>query len=245
MGTGFIYAYREDGGGYGGWLVTCKHVVEGIGRHSDSVYVRANRASNSGIRPFRANLKWTFHPSADVAVHVTQHSVLEEHNVEYMALAHGYTRADAMAESLLEGDSVFLIGFPSGWKEGRHDYPVVRYGVLAQIRGWYNQEHETFLVDGSGFGGNSGGPVITKPEISAVSGGDGIRITASRLIGMVSKVTREPAEMVASGTVGQAGDTNQGFFQHSDLIEVVPVDLIEETIGLARAERAASAPVGH
>ena len=169
-GTGFIYARREDDEGYSGWLVTCKHVVEGIRQHSDSVYVRANKASSSGIEPFRANLKWTFHPSADVAVHVTHHSVLEKHNVQYMALAHGYTRANAMAASLLEGDSVFLIGFPSGWKEGRHDYPVVRYGVLAQIRGWYNQEHETFLVDGSGFGGNSGGPVITKPEISAVSG---------------------------------------------------------------------------
>ena len=33
------------------------------------------------------------------------------------------------------------------------------------------------------------------------------------------------------------------FLQHSDLIEVVPVDLIEETIELAKAKGAGSTPV--
>ena len=156
VGTGFLYAHPEQGsdGGtqYGGWLVTCKHVVEGIREHHQNVIVRANKEDSGEMLPFRADLVWTFHPSADVAVQRMSPKFLDKHNVEYMAMVHGYTRADAMAASLLEGDSVFLIGFPSGWREGHRDYPVVRYGVLAQVRGWYNQEHETFLVDGSGFG---------------------------------------------------------------------------------------------
>lgn len=223
VGTGFLYAHPEQGSDgtnqYGGWLVTCKHVVEDIRGLHESVMVRTNKEDSGGMEIFRTHLEWTFHRSADVAVCRVDPTVLEKHNVQYMALAHGYTREGAMAASLLEGDGVFIIGFPHGWKEGRHDYPVVRHGVLAQIRGWYNQEHQTFLVDGSGFGGNSGGPVVTKPEMSAVSGFANAYITESKLIGMVSQVTRE----LASG-------------QHSDLVVVVPVDSIEETIELAKAE---------
>ena len=207
--------------------------------NSDNIIVRSNKEERGQMEMFRANLEWTFHPSADVAVHVTSPSVLEQHNIQYMALHDGYTRAEAMAASLSEGDSVFLIGFPSGWREGRQDYPVVRYGVLAQVQGWYNQEHETFLVDGSGFEGNSGGPVVTKSEISAVTGWSDARITESRLIGMASYVKLEPAEiseMRVLDTAGQTGETKPVFLQHSDLIEVVPVDLIEETIELAKAE---------
>ena len=244
VGTGFIYAHSDRSG----WLVTCKHVVEETIENSGRIIVRSNKEEGGEMKMFRANLEWTFHPSADVAVHVTDPTVLKQHNIQYMALHQGYTRADAMAASLLEGDSVFIIGFPSGWREGRQDYPVVRYGVLAQVRGWYNQEHETFLVDGSGFRGNSGGPVITKPEISAVMGWSDARITDSRLIGMVSKVTQEPVEvsrMRVLDTAGQTGVTRPVFLQHSDLIEVVPVDLIEETIELAKADRAGSSPAGH
>ncbi|MXZ94966.1 MAG: trypsin-like serine protease [Acidimicrobiaceae bacterium] len=242
IGTGFIYAHSDRSG----WLVTCKHVVQEIVENSGRIIVRSNKEDHGEMMMFRANLEWTFHPSADVAVHVTDPEILKQNNIQYMALHRGYTRGEAMAASLLEGDSVFIIGFPSGWREGRQDYPVVRYGVLAQVRGWYNEEHETFLVDGSGFGGNSGGPVVTKPEISAVAGWSDARITESRLIGMVSKVTREPVEvsrMRVLDTAAQTGETKPVFLQHSDLIEVVPVDLIEETIELAKTERAASTPV--
>ena len=218
----------------------------GIRERQESVIVRTNKEDSGEMMPFRVNLEWTFHPSADVAVCRVDPAVLLENNVQFMALVNGYTRERAMAASLLEGDSVFLIGFPSGWREGRQDYPVVRYGVLAQVRGWYNQEHATFLVDGSGFGGNSGGPVVTKPEISAVTGWSDARITESKLIGMVSGVTREPvevSELRVLDTAGSTGETKPVFLQHSDLIEVVPVDLIEETIELAKANKAGSTPV--
>ena len=250
VGTGFIYAYPELGSEgnkqYGGWLVTCKHVVEGIGKSSNHVIVRHNREGNGEMMPFHTSIRaddgqprWRFHPSADIAVHRADPENLERNNVEWMALAHGYTRAEAESASLLEGDGVFIIGFPQGWVEGQRDYPVVRQGIIAQIRGWYNQEHQTFLVDGSGFKGNSGGPVITKPEVSAVSGWDGATITPSALIGMVSKVKRalvDEVEVPKTSLDAAGRETKQVFLQYSDLIEVVPVDLIEETIELAKSE---------
>ena len=65
------------------------------------------------------------------------------------------------------------------------DHPIVRYGMLAQIQGWLREEHDTFLVDGSGFPENSGGPVVTKPQFGAVEGTQ--NVPGAWLVGMVSE----------------------------------------------------------
>ena len=63
------------------------------------------------------------------------------------------------------------------------------------------------LVDGSGFPGNSGGPVIvTTPQVDA-------------LIGMVSNRTLSP--LIA------------GLNETADLIEIIPMEAINETIEFA------------
>ena len=224
-GTGFLYAFPHSGKlegyteDYNLWLVTCKHIIEGIrsGDGPDEIIVRMNLTDQQNMVMFTIPLqgqksapKWCLHPTKDIAVIQASWQDLEKNNVQWEPFAAGrnaVTRRDAADQELSEGETVYILGFPIGWREGRQDYPIVRHGILAQIRGWLKGEHETFLVDGSGFPGNSGGPVIvTTPQVGA-------------LIGMVSKIKLSP--LIA------------GLSETADLIEVIPMESINETIEFA------------
>ena len=113
-----------------------------------------------------------------------------------------------------EGDAVFVLGFPVGYYADVRNWPVVRQGVVAQIEPYLRGSARTFLIDGSVFGGNSGGPVVTIPQPLATTGTRQFKKTA--LIGMVSGCRLEPA-----------------LGENADLGIVVPLDTIDEVINTA------------
>lgn len=108
-----------------------------------------------------------------------------------------------------EGDGLFVLGFPVGFYEDAKNWPTVRHCVVAQLQPYLVGRARTFLIDGSVFGGNSGGPVVTSPTR---------RLASHSLIGMVSGYHRD-----------QSG-------QNADLGMVVPLDTINETIEMALSD---------
>ena len=193
--------------------------------------VRFNKLQDREQQTFRISLlaggkpTWFLHPKADVAVIRTSWKDLDAKGARwetFVAERGTLTRIAASDFGLLEGDEVFMIGFPIGWREAQQDYPIVRHGTLAQIQGWLRKEHDTFLIDSAGFPGNSGGPVITKPQLKTV---DGVQSSSGfLLIGMVSNLKTWKEE----GT-GEILDL-------VDLVEIIPMDLIDETIELAKEQ---------
>ena len=202
--TGFLYAYPTEyrkeippDGTYHAsfFLVTCKHVIEKQSQFNQ-LLIRFNNLDGQGMSTYSldihtgGSLVWTLHPTADIAVLSLSASKLDEAGVEW----HYIARADSslpheqiLNGDLSEGDEVFILGFPMGWREGRQDYPIVRHGMVAQIKGLANGDHDTFVVDGSAFGGNSGGPVLTKAQAGSITGTS--RIDRVSLVGMVAANT--------------------------------------------------------
>ena len=247
--TGFLYGYpsrkkqSDENSDFRLWLVTCAHVIETVmNLGHENILVRMNKSIHGEMKTFNIplndgqNYAWHFHPNMDVAVIASSPDDFESKGVDWEIFASGrnsLTKDECVQFGLSEGDGVFILGFPVGWREGKQDYPVVRHGVLAQVQGWFSGDHDTFLVDGSGFPGNSGGPVVTVPQVAAITG---TRLNSrSDLIGMVSKgknykiMPKEP-----HGLEEWADLIKQlGLRESADLIEVVPVDAIDETIQLA------------
>ena len=240
--TGFLYGFATSGqrddfrSEVSIWLVTCKHVIQSaVNSGASEIMVRMNRSNRSEMITFRSELqdngqlRWTLHPTKDVAVISALVPVLDSNDIQWMTFVAGLdaiTKQEAEIVGLTEGDEVYILGFPTGWRSGRQDYPIVRHGVLAQIQGWLNGEHNTFLVDGSGFPGNSGGPVVTKPQAIAIEGTK--RVEKSLLIGMVS----DSRYSEISTNLPNFEET--GYLEETaDLIEVVPMESVDECITLA------------
>lgn len=81
-----------------------------------------------------------------------------------------------------------------------------------------------YIIDAFVFPGNSGGPVIIKPELMAIQGT--LPMTETRLIGLVKSYI--PYRDVAISP--QTGRTRVIFEENTGLTNVEPVDYIIQTI---------------
>ena len=232
-GTGLLYGYPRLGSAgkypddFTGCLVTCAHVAK---RLKDKGVVGLNSKFNN-FDMLKGNFRpgadtWTHHPDADIAVAPFNPEIIRERARGTWGLPSASKVAEQMKmDGVVEGTDVLMFGFPEGWRKARQDYPIVRRGVIAQIQGLYNGDHDTFLVDGSGFPGNSGGPVIISPSY-AVWPEQKQKKIPGRMIGIVSDRRFSPIEVPIS-------DIQLDIEETADLVEVIPMDKVHQTIELA------------
>lgn len=232
--TGFLYGHPvgDPGGEYRIFLITNRHVVE----HIDMLKARFNRPMGSDSKiydvPLRGNdgsMLWTGHPSSDVAAVLISPKQLEKDGIKFTWIP-GDRQLDleqARELQISEGDGIFVLGFPLGLAGKKRNYTIVRQGCIARIRDWLGGNSRTILIDATVFPGNSGGPVVTKPEIASIKGTK--FNNRSRLIGMISRYL--PYEDVAISA--QTRKPRIIFQENSGLATVVPVDVIQETVDLA------------
>jgi len=112
----------------------------------------------------------------------------------------------AKAEELIEGDDVFILGFPMGIRTSKKSFPILRSGVLSlkptddflvlpndSIIG-----RNIYLIDANILGGNSGSPVFLKPGINRpfIKPGDIGKVTQPKLIGIVSAYVNDLLPLV-------------------------------------------------
>ncbi len=217
---------------YRAFLVTNKHVVDGaITRvhfnHSDTgLTLAATHTVASG--------DWTLHPAgANLAVTPLLDSSPLRQGRELQGLGMfiedvGTTIGEGIQP--VEGDGVFVIGFPLGLVGEARNFPVVCYGVVSRIQDWIQRQECTFLIDASVFPGNSDGPVILKPELAAIA--DTKPNTHCLLVGVTSQQLRSREVAVSE----QTGKPRIVFEEDAGLAEVIPVEFVRETVIKEMAE---------
>lgn len=112
----------------------------------------------------------------------------------------------ANSDELIEGDDVFILGFPLGIRTTTKSYPILRSGVLSlkPTEDFLVLPNNTiigrniYLVDANILGGNSGSPVFLKPGINRpfIKPGDIRKVTQPKLIGIVSAYVNELLPLV-------------------------------------------------
>ena len=253
-GTGFIYVHTplefaesrsepdpETGAVYYWamiWIVTCKHCVP----ESGVTAVRVNTTDGSTRIYAIGAERWTRHPTEDVAITPLPIGVGHESHEEVEAAIQSVEfekiddkktaqKPQILRMGFFESTPVSIVGFPIGMLEGgKKNYPVVRSGSIAQIQGYLDgdPEHAGFLIDGSGFGGNSGGPAVVR---KSTLNSDGRVLSETVLIGLVSGSSYTHALL--------EDESRSDVMENADLVHVVAVEDIHATVRQYHSSRMA------
>lgn len=214
------------------FIVTNKHVIE----DQTAIVIRFNPLGDKPAKDYDIPLLdksgkplWNEHPSKlmDIAVIGINADFLKSEGVSYdyfQSDSHMMTVPEMAESGVSEGDSIYVLGFPMGIVDQDRQFVIARSGIIARIRDTLEGHKKDFLVDAFVFPGNSGGPVIYKPEIISISGTKSV--TKPALIGIVSSYLTYKDTAVSK----QTGHTRIVFEENSGLAAVVPVDYVLETI---------------
>ena len=245
----FIEKVNETKSRYQVYLVTNTHVLKGIEQKEleqtrrfkkQQVEVTKAFASFNPVGEGPATDDWALplrdkdgapsyiaHHDADVAVIAIDPGVLDSAKMTYSFFRSNLDVADRDKANELgfsEGDGIYILGFPMNLVGEGRNYVIAREGSIARIRDALAGTTNEFLVDALVFPGNSGGPVILRPELTSIKG------TASQkrsyLIGMVKGYI--PYRDVAISQ--QTKRARIIFEENSGLASVIPMDFVKELI---------------
>jgi len=208
------------------FLVTNRHVFE----EQKQAKVRFNPAADGPARVYDLNLvdasgapSWKRHQDTkvDIAVQSINVGLLDKHKIKYNFFAedqHVLDSKKAVKLGLAEGDGIFVLGFPMGIVGEERNYVIVRQGAIARSRDAFAGKTRDLLIDAPIFPGNSGGPVVSRPEMTSIQGTKSI--SSAYLIGVVSRYV--PYKDVAISQ--QTKRPRIIFEENSGLAIVVPID---------------------
>ena len=71
-----------------------------------------------------------------------------------------------------EGSLVYALGFPMNLVDNSVKAPICRLGCISRVEDTFEnpQKATKFLVDAQTFPGNSGGPIVSRPEHISIDG---------------------------------------------------------------------------
>lgn len=237
IGTGFLvgkYVKTAENGtkDYQPFIVTNKHVLTNLIK----IVFRLNPQNDNPAKDFiidakdeKGNLIWTGHPnpSYDVGVIRINGEVLQKEGLKFGLFVSDETLIsveEMQKREVSEGDFVYVLGFPMGLVAPDRQHVILRQGVIARIRDLFEKRNTDFVVDAVVFPGNSGGPVILKPEVISITGTKAN--STAVLIGIIKSYI--PYQDIAISQ--QTNRPRIIFEENSGLSLVEPVDHIIETI---------------
>lgn len=236
IGTGFLIGKKvinpDKTVGYVPYLVTNKHVLLGL----NIIVVKFDSNDSDQTKQFELSALdkmqkpiWTCHPSKehDIAVILLNADFLTTQNLDFNLFQsdnHLFSLVDMKEKGISEGDYIYVLGFPLGLVDSGKQHVIVRQGAIARIRDLFSGNNSSYIIDAAVYPGNSGGPVISKPEMIYIEGTKSN--SSSKLIGMVKSYI--PFQETAISQQTQLPRIT--FQENSGLALVETVDSILETI---------------
>lgn len=229
LATGFIVARKNETGGYNTFLVTNRHVFDKF----DHLLVRFNISGKIDAKDYNIDLCvdgekiYSTHPNpyVDVACTIINPTMLSAElgglsafDLDTMSLSW----KEMIDNDVIEGTSVFSLGFPSGLVGVATKAPLCRIGCIARNKEKINGEG--YLIDIQNFPGGSGSPVINKLDINCLNGTKSYAKTA--LIGILASYIPYKDTLYSR----QTGLDMQIIQENSGIAIAYTVDSIKEVV---------------
>jgi len=240
IGTGFLYGHFRkpvdaEGANYGIYLITNKHVV----RDQEKIIIRFNPLEGDrSAQHYPLSLVnnegkaiWYQHSDEDIdlAVISIRIDLLKQDDIRFWAFQSDQCVASmeqAKSVGITEGDGVYVFGYPMGLIGGDRNYVISRHGTIARIRDAMDNVGKEFLIDSLIFPGNSGGPVVTKPEAFSIKGTPPVK--RSYLIGVIRAYL--PYKEIAYSLQTEKPEPRAVFMENTGLAAVIPIDYVMDIV---------------
>ena len=237
IGTGFIVGRKETDNPTLSthYIVTNKHVI----KNQKYVYVRFNSLGGSLVKDYRIDLYdedgkqlFTPHPHEKtdvIALQILPQTLINDKSIwgSFDLEDHALTLDRMKTTGVQEGSLVYALGFPMDLVDPIK-VPICRLGCVSRVSDAFllKKKKPVFLVDAQTFPGNSGGPIISRPEYISIDGTP--NNTSANLIGILSAYIPY-RETLYSGQTGNARMIQE---ENSGLTVVHPVERIQEVVEL-------------
>ena len=236
IGTGFLVCMQEPNNVQAStiYLITNKHVLNG----KNTVYVRFNSVSGTFVRDYEIQLIdgygrkiYTEHPDSEIDIIAIQlnpqrlindASIWDAINIDTEAL----DVCTMKMQGIDEGWLVYALGFPMNLVN-EFKTPICRMGCISRVTDTFLQPDRVkyFLVDAQAFPGNSGGPIVSKPETMFSANGVNSYMPA-RLLGVLSAYIPYKDVLISQ----QTQEAKMIQTENSGMTIVYPVDRIKEVV---------------
>lgn len=178
IGTGFFVIRLVEENRGKPFLISNRHVFDG----NSGIVIRMKERNVNGLKICDAALVskdgtpyYVMHPNQniDIAVLPLSPDFINSNNLEFPAFdidTHAMTSSQLRTAGVDEGSLIYMLGFPMGLVNINSGLPICRLGCIARMSETQIAEEHNILVDLQNFPGNSGSPIITRPEFISVGG---------------------------------------------------------------------------
>lgn len=234
IGTGFFVVREVKDTVAMPFLVSNKHVFNG----TKSIVIRMKeqgadkwKEANADLYDSGNNPLFTSHPSSeiDIAVLPLNGEFIENNKLEFLAFdidKNALTSTDLRDNGVEEGSIIYMLGFPMGLVPKLSTHPICRLGCIARISEDQIQEQKNILIDIQNFPGNSGSPIINRPEVFSIEGTKSLN--QSVLVGIIHSYIPYTERLVST----QTNEIVEIRKENSGLAYAHPVEFIREVIDI-------------
>lgn len=234
-GTGFlVYRVVNEAKDLVPILVTNKHVLDS----KQEVIVRLRQKDSDAVIDERVPLYkdgsplYKVHPDSniDIAVVLLDGNYIMEKQIEFSGFnidaEHSMSTSELKASGVEEGSLVYMLGFTMGLVNMASTDPICRLGCIARMSPAQLLETKNILIDIQNFPGNSGSPIISRPEHMSIEGTP--YLDKSVLVGIVHSYIpyKERLMNIQTKKIVEERSENSG------LAYVHPVEYIREVVDL-------------
>ena len=237
IGTGFFVTRAIDENNVRPFLVTNRHVFLG----KSTIVIRMKEKDTENLKEFDVSIVrsdgsyeipiYVLHTQddIDIAVLPLDASFIVENHLECPTFdidSNAMTSSELRENGFDEGSLIFMLGYTMGLVNQSSSLPICRLGCIARISKEQIQEKHNILVDIQNFPGNSGSPIINRPEVVSIQGTK--NLDRSVLVGIIHSYIPYEETLINS----QTGRLVEVRSENSGLAYAHPVEYIRDIIDM-------------